>query len=76
MDKELTAEQEDIMLEAGMEEYYEQKQRLNDNAEHITKRCVKCREATDFNCDEWIELDFKGSGEWVCGECYNELKLK
>jgi len=58
------------------QERAEERQRLQDNAEHITRRCIKCRVATDFNCDEFIELDNKGSNNWICGECYNELRVK
>ena len=72
--QELTAKEEDIMLEQALEVWREQKesrQRQQDNAEHICKRCSICRVATDFNCDEWIEFEH---GLWVCGECYNELR--
>ena len=61
--EELTTEQEDFILEQSMEDYYERKeqeQRHNDNVEHITKRCEVCKTATDYNCDEFIELDYKG----------------
>ena len=77
--QELTAKEEDIILEQALEVWREQKesrQRQQDNAEHITKRCSVCRVATDFNCDDWVEMDCVGSGEWICGECYNEMRVK
>jgi hypothetical protein len=71
---ELTNEQEDYILEQGMEDYYEQKEhlsnypKLDDEMETNTEICCHC--GGEF--EEW-DLDRCDEG-WICRECEEKLR--
>ena len=61
---ELTKEQEDKMLEAGQEAYYDKK--------NPYALCLSCK--IEHKKEEMVEADVKNSDEWLCLECADELR--
>jgi len=54
------------MRKMSIEEYreYERRQAINMDAEEVLKRCVSCGSRENLS-----ELDYRGSGLYICDEC-------
>ena len=61
---ELTAKEEEYILEQGMDDYYNKKSPYTE--------CINCKQ--EHKKEEMVETDIKGSNEWLCLECAEDLR--
>ena len=69
MKEQLTAQQEDLMLESGLEKWREQREK--DGYPDIAEvKCSRC-------CEKFLDVDTRKDedGEILCNYCYEDLAL-